>query len=30
MILASRTHDIDVKTFIFILEVEKTLKQYIT
>lgn len=24
MILASRTHDVDVKTFIFILEVEKT------
>lgn len=26
MILARRTHDVDVKTFIFILEVEKTVE----
>lgn len=26
MILASRTHDVDVKTFIFFLEVEKTVE----
>ena len=26
MILASRTQDVDVKTFIFILEVEKTVE----
>ena len=26
MILASRTQDVDVKTFIFILEIEKTVE----